>query len=181
VDAPPPALPSKTPANVNEPPTPPPSQRAKVAVNAPKDLSHAQNIDPQGASAPRQTTDPARMGKKPKPSGIDPVKQKKSAPPAAELDPGEGATTKKPGKTKGGDESLPKKEKISDSYVKAELENSPELIARLPDPKNRRAYMEWLEKSHYGKGHGHIIPAMNLDPSLEEFSQETGIHLEPKK
>lgn len=180
VDASHPIFKGKQPAN--DPPVPPHRQVAKVAVNAPKDVPHGEHIDTgQGPSVPGRGADPAQMARTPKPSGVDPRKQKKSGPPAEELDPGEGETTKKRRKNKGADEDLPKKEKISDSYTKAELENSPELRARLPDADHRRRYMEWLETSHYGRGHPHIIPAKNLEPSLREFSQDTGIALQPQK
>ena len=55
VDSSHPIFKGKRPAN--DPPVPPQRQVAKVAVNAPKDVPHAQKIDhPQGASAPGQTT-----------------------------------------------------------------------------------------------------------------------------
>ena len=137
---------------------------------------------------PTSVSEPLRMAKKEPPPPTDPKLKKKieaSKPPAAELDPGEGMTTKttKTRKTSGADDDLPKKEKISDRYDKPELENSPELKARLPLPEHRSLYLKWLQhpSRHYGEGHGHIIPGntKELDASLQEFSLETGIKLTP--
>jgi len=119
------------------------------------------------------------MAKKEPPPPTDPKLKKKleaSKPPAAELDPGEGMTTKK---TRKGD--LPKKEKISDRWDKAELRDSPELKERLPLEEHRDRYMDWLKESHDVPGHGHITPGntKELDASLQEFSAETGIKIAP--
>ncbi|HYP27436.1 MAG TPA: DUF4157 domain-containing protein [Blastocatellia bacterium] len=178
VDTSHPVFKNKQPANDAQPP--PRDQAAKVAVNATKDLPRGQTIDPvQGAGATGQNTNPTRMGKKPPTS--DSKLKKNSGPPAAELDPGEGATTKKPRRSRGDGDDLPSKQKISDRYDKPELEQSPELIARLPDPNHRRLYMEWLKKGHLGTGHPHVNPAKDLDASLEQFSAESGVRLVPKK
>jgi hypothetical protein len=128
------------------------------------------------------TADPMLMATKPptkpptKPAKLT-KKIEASKPPAAELDPGEGMTTKKPRKPRGASDDLPKKEKISDRYEKAELFESPELIERLPLPEHRYAYREWLKASHDLPGHPHITPGnvKELDASLQEFSAETGI------
>jgi hypothetical protein len=178
VDTSHPVVKNKTPANDNAPPPPPQAQQAvRGTAKAPQDLPPAQKTD-QGAHAPGQTTDPARLGKKPPTSSPKP---KDPGPPAAELDPGEGDTTRKPRRNAGDQDDLPKKEKISDTYNKSELEQSPQLIERLPDPNHRRLYMEWLKKGHVGKGHPHINPAKDLDGSLRQFSEESGIKLKPKK
>ena len=165
---------------VNDPPVPPQSHVAKVAANTTRDVPHAERIDPaRTTSAPGRKADPARMGKKPPKS--EPGQKKTSGPPAAELDPGEGDTTKKPRRHRGDADELPRKQKISDQYDKPELEQSPELIARLPEAGHRRLYMAWLKRGHVGKGHPHINPATDLDGSLRQFSQEEGIPLRQEK
>lgn len=49
-------------------------------------------------------------------------------------------------------------EPISDSYSKQELEDSAWLRRRLPDPKDRRRFMEFLQEGHTGAGHAHLNP-----------------------
>lgn len=72
---------------------------------------------------------------------------------------------------------------------KAELENSPQLKKLLTDPKDRRAFMDWLKKGHRVgdrggeltpgqnemEGHDHIDPASpELLERVREWQQETG-------
>ena len=151
---------------VSPEPTPPELQVGDI-IPSPKGPQEVVKIEPG-----KLTTRPVK--------GAGPTEQQLRQG-AAELDEGEGAATKKPRKNRGDADDLPKKTKISDQFDKPELEQSPELTERLTEPKDRRRYMDWLKKGHYGKGHPHINPVTNLDGSLQQFSAETGIPLAPKK
>ena len=69
---------------------------------------------------------------------------------------------------------LPRKQKISDSYDKPELEQSPELRARLPGAKARRLYMTWLRRVTRDKVTRMLIPQRDLDGSVKDFIAEQG-------
>jgi hypothetical protein len=161
VDASHPIFKDKTPANDTS--GPPKAQAAKVAVNAAKDVPHGQNIDPaQVASAPGQNIDPTRMGKKP--STPKPDAKKKSDPPAAQLDPGEGELTKK--QRRGNDS---KQERIS-TGGKTRIKDSAWLNGRLPDIEHQRLFLQWIEDGHYGE-HPHLLPYDAFaDGLLEEWA-----------
>ena len=56
-------------------------------------------------------------------------------------------------------EGKPKREPVSDSYAKQELQESGWLKKRLPDIERRRQFMDWLEKNHkLGEEHQHLKP-----------------------
>jgi hypothetical protein len=179
VDASHPVFKNKMPLNENAP-TCPESQRAKVAVNARLDAFPDRHVEVKPTSKDLGHPDAPSMVKKGKPSGIDPTKTEKSGPPTGKLDPGEGEMTKKSRKSHGDYENLPKKEKVNALIAKDSCRIL-ELIARLPDPEDRRAYMKWLQSSHYGTDHPHVIPGKNLHESLALFHEETGIALQPEK
>jgi len=161
VDASHPVLKNRPPAN--DTPTPPQGQAAKVAVNATKDVPHAQHIDPaQGPSAPGQTTDPARMGKKPPTSG--PKQKKSSGPPADKLELDEGELSKK--QRRG---SASQQDRIS-TPGKTPIKGSEWLNGRLPDIEDQRLFLQWIEDGHFGE-HPHLRPYDAFaDALLEEWN-----------
>jgi hypothetical protein len=66
-------------------------------------------------------------------------------------------------------------QRISDAN-KAELEASGWLRAQLPDPEDRRAFMEWLQRRHEtGEEHVHLSPGSpEAQRDLNEWQAETG-------
>ncbi len=152
-----PVFKDKPPAN--DPPTPPQGQAAKVAVNATKDVPHGQTIDPaQGPSAPGQNADPIRMAKKPPTSNP----KRKSDPPAAELDPGEGELSRK--QRRG---SASQQERIS-TPGKTPIKGSEWLNGRLSGIEDQRLFLQWIEDGHYGE-HPHLRP---YDPFADALLEE---------
>lgn len=90
---------------------------------------------------------------------------KKSEPPAAELDVGEGELTKKPRR---GD--VPKRELIS-TAGKVPIKDSAWLNGRLPDIKAQREFLQWIEDGHYGE-HPHLKPYDTFaDTMLEQWNE----------
>jgi hypothetical protein len=70
----------------------------------------------------------------------------------------------------------PRKEKISDSFNKKELEDSGWLKKREPDKVRRRRFMDWLEKNHNsGEPHEHLNPGSpEAERALQDWRDEEG-------
>jgi hypothetical protein len=103
----------------------------------------------------KDTPDPAEDNKQ---AGSGSSRRDRSAKDFEDLEPeGEGKPKKR--KSRDADDGdAEKDETISDSRAKQELENSAWLRRRLPNAKDRRLFMEFLEEGHGGAGHAHLNP-----------------------
>lgn len=79
----------------------------------------------------------------------------------------EGETKPKKRKSRDSDDAE-RDEPISDSYSKQELEDSAWLRRRLPDARDRRRFMEFLQEGHTGAGHVHLNPDSRAANSILE-------------
>ncbi len=71
----------------------------------------------------------------------------------------------------------PRSTKISDTYIKAELEDSDWLKRNLsPEPELRRRFMKWLEANHGAEEHKHLNPGSPYAESmLRRFKEEENL------
>ena len=81
-----------------------------------------------------------------------------------------------------GTEEGPGKTAMAENFAKKELENSAWLRERMPDPEQRRRFMEYLQEGHFGE-HSHLTPyTENADRILENWaSGEPKVNLRPRR
>ena len=160
-----PVLKGNVPAN--DPPPGPQGQRMKVAANAPKDVPAGQVVEtaPPASIGQRRDQPAQATTKKPPPGGgkrlPSATPRKKSAPPADELDPGEGEIAR----------GSKRQQNLVSTPGKVPIKDSAWLNGRLPNIEDQREFLKWIEAGHYGE-HPHLKPYDPFaDGLLEEWNQ----------